>query len=187
MEKWEPKGLIGVVHLPALPGDPYYDGRSFDEILSFAMADADAIVEGGISSLIIENFGSAPFPKGNASQPMPVHHTAMMTIVGHEIRKKYPDLIIGINCLRNDGIAAIGIATAVKANFVRINVISGAYVTDQGIIEGDAYNVLRYCDSGGCIGQACDAAGPAERDRCHQRYAAAGACRCRDRDRKRHR
>ena len=144
MEKWVPKGLIGVVHLPALPGDPYYDGRSFDEILEFAMADADAIVEGGISALIIENFGSAPFPKGNANQPMPVHHAAMMTVVAHEIRKKYPDLIMGINCLRNDGIAAIGIARTVNANFVRINVISGAYVTDQGIIEGDAYNVLRY-------------------------------------------
>ncbi len=144
MEKWVPKGLIGVVHLPALPGDPEYTGMSIEEIVSFAMKDAAAIVEGGIRSLIIENFGSAPFPKGTAAQPMPAHHTAIMSIVAHEIRKAYPDITMGINCLRNDAYAAIGIAVATRANFIRVNVLSGAYVTDQGVIEGDAYGVLRY-------------------------------------------
>lgn len=144
MEKWQPKGLIGVVHLPALPGDPCFDGRSFDDLIAFALKDAEAIVEGGIRSLIIENFGSAPFPKGTPDQPMPPHHTALMAIVAHEIRKKWPDLIIGINCLRNDAQAALGIAVATRANFIRVNVLSGAYVTDQGIIEGDAYHLLRY-------------------------------------------
>ena len=144
MDKWFPHGLIGVVHLPALPGDPGYDGRSIEDIVAFAMNDAAAMVEGGIHAMIIENFGSAPFPKGNGVQPMPAHHTAIMTIVAHEIRKAYPDIILGINCLRNDAYAALGIAVAVKANFIRVNVLTGAYVTDQGIIEGDAYGVLRY-------------------------------------------
>ncbi len=144
MEKWLPRGLIGVVHLPALPGDPGYSGQSLDDILAFAIADADAIIGGGIRALIIENFGSAPFPKGNAQQPMPSHHTAIMSIVAHEIRKKYPDLIMGINCLRNDAYAALGIAVATNANFIRVNVLTGAYVTDQGLIEGDAYGILRF-------------------------------------------
>ncbi len=144
MEKWFPHGLIGVVHLPALPGDPAYDGRSLDDIINFALDDAKALVEGGIQAMIIENFGSAPFPKGNAAQPMPTHHTAMMSIVAHEIRKAFPVIVLGINCLRNDAYAALGIAVAVKANFIRVNVLTGAYVTDQGIIEGDAYGVLRY-------------------------------------------
>ena len=143
-EKWLPKGLIGVVHLPALPGDPCYDGRSLDEMISFALDDATALVEGGIQTMIVENFGSAPFPKGNAAQPMPPHHVAMMTLVSSEIRRKFPDVVLGINCLRNDGYAALGIASAVGARFVRINVLTGAYVTDQGVIEGDAYGILRY-------------------------------------------
>ena len=143
-EKWLPKGLIGVVHLPALPGDPCYDGRSLDEIIEFALADAKSMIDGGIHAMIVENFGSAPFPKGNAAQPMPAHHVAAMTCVAREIRKLYPDLILGINCLRNDGYAALGIASVVGANFVRINVLTGAYVTDQGVIEGDAYGILRY-------------------------------------------
>ncbi|MEL7240198.1 MAG: BtpA/SgcQ family protein, partial [Planctomycetota bacterium] len=53
------------------------------------------------------------------------------------------DVPLGINVLRNDGRAAIAIAAAVDARFVRINVLTGARVTDQGIIEGDAANVLR--------------------------------------------
>lgn len=144
MQKWNPNGLIGVVHLPALPGDACYDGRSLDDIVAFALADAKSIAEGGADAIIIENFGSTPFPKGTKDQPMPPHHTAMMTIVAHEIRKAYPDLTLGINCLRNDAIAALGIAVAVNANFIRVNVLSGAYVTDQGIIEGCAYEALRY-------------------------------------------
>lgn len=144
MEKWFPHGLIGVVHLPAMPGDPGYDGRSLDEIISFAMTDAQAIVKGGIKALIIENFGSAPFPKGTPDQPMPPQHLAIMSIVAREIKKTYPELVLGINCLRNDAKAALGIAIAVGAQFIRVNVLSGAYVTDQGIIEGDAYGLLRY-------------------------------------------
>ncbi len=143
-EKWSPRGLIGVVHLPTLPGDPGYDGRSFDSLLEFAMTDARALVEGGMRAMILEIFGSAPLPKATANQPMPPHHTAIMSIVAHEIRKEFPDLILGINCLRNDAQAAIGIAVASRASFIRVNVLTGAYVTDQGVIEGDAYNLLRY-------------------------------------------
>ena len=142
--KWLPRGLIGVVHLPALPGDPGYDGRGFDDLLAFALSDAQSLVEGGIRAIIVENFGSAPFPKGTASQPMPPHHTAYMSIVAHEIRRAHPEIVLGINCLRNDAQAAIGIAVATRADFIRVNVLTGAYVTDQGVIEGDAYGLLRY-------------------------------------------
>ena len=144
MEKWPVRGLIGVVHLPALPGDPCYDGRSIDDNISFALRDAAALVEGGIHAVIVENFGSTPFPKGTPDQLMPPHHTAMMTMVAQAIRKAHPDLVLGINCLRNDAMAALGIAASVGAQFIRVNVLTGAYVTDQGIIEGNAYDLLRY-------------------------------------------
>lgn len=143
-EKWKVQGLIGVIHLPALMGDPNDTGKSLSEILSFSLKDAETLVTGGIRAMIIENFGSAPFPKGTRQQPMPSHHTAIMSIVAHEIRKSYPEVVLGINCLRNDAEAAMGIAAAVGAQFIRVNVLTGAYVTDQGIIEGNAYDLLRY-------------------------------------------
>lgn len=144
MQKWNAAGLVGVVHLPALPGDPAYSGESLEAILAFAMTDAEALAKGGVNAIILENFGSTPFPKGNLAQPIPPHHTAIMTVIAKAIRDAHPELPLGINCLRNDARAALGIALAVGAQFIRVNVHTGAYVTDQGLIEGDAYETLRY-------------------------------------------
>jgi membrane complex biogenesis BtpA family protein len=52
-------------------------------------------------------------------------------------------LPVGINALRNDALAALGVATAVGARFIRVNVLMGAMVADQGIIEGQAHILLR--------------------------------------------
>ena len=45
--------------------------------------------------------------------------------------------------LRNDGSAAVAVAHAVGARFVRINVLCGVRATDQGLISGRAHEVLR--------------------------------------------
>ena len=52
------RGLIGVVHLPPLPGDPQHDGSGFDAVERAALADAEALATGGVDALVIENFGS---------------------------------------------------------------------------------------------------------------------------------
>jgi membrane complex biogenesis BtpA family protein len=51
---------------------------------------------------------------------------------------------VGINCLRNDARAALGAAVAAELDFVRVNVHTGAMLTDQGILQGDAAGTLRY-------------------------------------------
>ena len=53
-------------------------------------------------------------------------------------------LPIGFNVLRNDAPAALALCAACGGSFMRVNVHSGAMLTDQGIIEGDAYHTLRY-------------------------------------------
>ncbi|MFB6198470.1 MAG: BtpA/SgcQ family protein, partial [Halobacteriaceae archaeon] len=50
---------------------------------------------------------------------------------------------LGINVLRNDGPAAMAVAQAVQAAFIRVNVHTGARVADQGILEGRAHETLR--------------------------------------------
>jgi membrane complex biogenesis BtpA family protein len=57
--------------------------------------------------------------------------------------KLAPGVSLGINVLRNDGEAALSIAVCTGATFVRINVLTGARVTDQGIVQGDAAGTLR--------------------------------------------
>ena len=116
--------LLGVVHLHALPSSPRH--RSMAELLEHAIADARAYADGGCDGLVIENFGDAPFHK--AAQRV---HDAT-------------GLPLAINCLRNDGYAALGIAAVVGARWVRVNVLASAYVTDQGLIEGEAARLFAY-------------------------------------------
>jgi hypothetical protein len=53
-------------------------------------------------------------------------------------------LPMGLNVLRNDGHSAMAIATCVRAQFIRVNVLTGVMATDQGLIEGEAHQLLRY-------------------------------------------
>jgi membrane complex biogenesis BtpA family protein len=132
--------IVGVLHLPALPGAPGCGG-SFSEVLSHALRDAEALVDGGIDCCIIENFGDAPF-RSNAVQP---HVPAMMGVIGAAVRDRFAgSLSLGINVLRNDGHAALAVAFACQADFVRVNVFTGAAWTDQGLIEGEAASLTRY-------------------------------------------
>ena len=137
------RGFLGVVHVPAMPGDPAFDGEGFGAVELHALADAEALVDGGVDGLVIENFGSAPFPKGTEGHRLPPHHTAALAILARECRRRFP-VLVGVNCLRNDARSAIGIAAAAGLDFVRINVHTGAYLTDQGVIEGEADRTLRY-------------------------------------------
>jgi membrane complex biogenesis BtpA family protein len=50
---------------------------------------------------------------------------------------------VGVNVLRNDARAALAIAAATGAAFIRVNVHSGAMHTDQGLIQGRAGETLR--------------------------------------------
>ena len=130
--------LIGVVHLGPLPGSPGWKG-DLDKILQHAVDDAIAYEHGGAHALFIENFGDVPFTKG-AVGPETV---AAMTAAGRAVRQAV-QLPIGFNVLRNDGRAALAVCAACDGSFIRINVHTGAMLTDQGLIEGDAFHTLRY-------------------------------------------
>jgi hypothetical protein len=74
---------------------------------------------------------------------VPAITIAAMTSCALAVREACPQLPLGINVLRNDAAAALAIAVAVGASCVRVNVLSGARVTDQGVIEGRAAELLR--------------------------------------------
>ncbi len=129
--------LIGVVHLLPLPGSPGYRGRMRD-VLDRALTDAGAYLRAGFDGLIVENYGDTPFWRG----PVPPETVAALTRAAAEVRG-LGAFALGINVLRSDGASAMAIAAATEAEFIRVNVLSGAMVTDQGIIEGCAAEVMR--------------------------------------------
>ena len=130
--------LVGVVHLPPLPGSPR-SALSPSEIARGAVADARALADAGFDLVMLENCGDAPFFAGRVPQVT----VSAMTLVAALVHAELPDVPLGINVLRNDVDAALAIGTVVSASCVRVNVHIGARVTDQGIIEGHAAETLR--------------------------------------------
>jgi membrane complex biogenesis BtpA family protein len=127
-----------MLHLPPLPGSPR-NQLGITAIIDWVLKDADALSSGGIDGLMLENFGDAPF----YPRRVPPHTVAFMTAIGQEVKRSFT-LPLGINVLRNDPESAIAIAAAVSAEFIRVNIHTGARVTDQGLIEGTAHETLRY-------------------------------------------
>ncbi len=131
--------LLGMIHLAPLPASPR-PSPGFAAIRDQAMRDAEAIAAGGMDGLIIENFGDAPFTP-DANDP---HVTAFLAILASDIRRAWPGLTVGLNLLRNDARGALGAAAAAGADLIRVNVHTGAMLTDQGVIQGAAHRTLRY-------------------------------------------
>jgi membrane complex biogenesis BtpA family protein len=90
--------------------------------------------------VILENYRDVPFHPGR----VPASTIAAMTQLVCLVRREYPRLVVGANVLRNDATAALAIAHATGANFIRVNVHTGAVVTDQGLLQGMAHDTLRY-------------------------------------------
>lgn len=132
------KILIGVIHLSSLPGSPRWRG-SLDKVIRMAVTDARAYQSGGADAVIVENFGDMPFTKSNVAPET----IAAMAVAGRAVRESI-HLPIGFNVLRNDPCAGLALCVACGGSFIRVNVHSGAMLTDQGIVEGNAYETLRY-------------------------------------------
>lgn len=129
--------LVGMVHLAPLPGSPDYAG-SMQNVIDDARDRATTLVEAGFGALMVENFGDVPFYDDN----VPPATVAAMTACVAAVRAD-TDVPVGVNILRNDARAALAVAAATGAGFIRVNVLTGSMFTDQGPIVGRAAEVVR--------------------------------------------
>lgn len=128
--------VIGMVHLPPLPGSAGHESMQY--VIDAARHDAEALAAGGVHGIMVENFGDAPF----FPDAVPPETIAALALAVAEVRRA-GGLPTGINVLRNDARAALGIAAATGAAFMRVNVHTGAMLTDQGWITGKAHETVR--------------------------------------------
>lgn len=103
-----------------------------------ALADAKTFSKYGVDGLIVENFRDRPFYPDS----VPPETVATLAGVTREVVRQV-SVPVGVGVLRNDAEAAVAIATAVNAGFVRINVHVGAVLAEQGIVVGKSYKTLR--------------------------------------------
>ena len=122
------KPVIGMVHLPPLPGTAGYTGYSVTEITDFALRDARTLAEGGVDGIIVENMWDVPFTAHDNIDPeqMCAHAVAAAAVV------KEVDLPVGINVIHNGGRICLAVALAAGADFMRVCMLTGAGVWDGG-------------------------------------------------------
>ena len=131
--------VIGMVHLPPLPGSVGYTGYGMQQIIDFALRDAERLVEGGVDGLMVENMWDLPFSVGQAVSPEQMCSQAVAA--GAVVRAvKVP---VGVNVVHNGGRVVLGIAIAAGARFVRVCLLTGAQIWDTGEFDhGCAHELL---------------------------------------------
>ncbi|HEX7828696.1 MAG TPA: BtpA/SgcQ family protein [Thermoanaerobaculia bacterium] len=134
-----PRALLGTIHAQALPGTPS-SRFTVHEIAEQAAAEAEIYARAGVHGLILENTHDRPYVKSTANGPEIV---AAMSIVGAAIRRA-SNLPLGIQVLAGANRAAIAVAHACGAAFVRAEGFVFAHVADEGFIESSAGDLLRY-------------------------------------------
>lgn len=132
------RALIGMIHLPALPGTPRAE-LAIDAIIARAVEEAELYCDAGFNALLIENMHDRPYLKREVGPEV----TAAMAVVGRAIRAAVR-LPLGVQILAGANQAALAAALASGAQFIRAEGFVFAHVADEGLIESDAGELLRY-------------------------------------------
>ena len=111
-----------------MPGAPGYTGYGLDVIIEHAIRDAEALRDGGVDGLIVENMWDIPFRAGARIAPESIAaHAVVARAVGQAVA-----LPLGVNLVHNGGTALLGIALAAGARFIRVCMFTGAGVWEAG-------------------------------------------------------
>lgn len=136
--KGKEKSLVGMVHLRALPGTPR-SSRKISEIVRIAVEEAAALREAGFDAVLIENMHDLPYLKRGVGPEITAAVTAAAAAVVRAV-----DCPVGIQILAGANREAMAAALAAGATFIRAEGLVFAHVADEGIMEADAGELLRY-------------------------------------------
>ncbi len=132
-----PKTIIGMVHLPALPGSPLYDGEGgMQAIRDWVARDLEALQQGGIHAVMFCNENDRPY-RLDADM-------ASVAAMADVVATFRPELSIpfGVNVLW-DPKATLAVAAATGARFCR-EIFTGAFAGDFGLWVRSAGDAFRY-------------------------------------------
>ena len=131
--------IIGMIHLPPLPGSALYDGGGLQVAIANALSDAQVLLRAGVSGIEVENYGDMSYFPDTA----PPESVAALTMVAGELRRQFPKAVIGI-CLLSDPIGSMAVAHAVQAQFIRATFFTEAAVDVSGLVLRRPHEILRY-------------------------------------------
>jgi len=140
------KPIIGMAHLPALPGTPLYDGAAgMQHVRDWVARDLEALQGGGIDAVMFCNENDRPY-----RLDADVASVAAMADVVASLRGEL-SVPFGVNVLW-DPRATLAVAAATGAAFAR-EIFTGAFAGDFGLwvrSAGDTFRYRREVSAEGC-------------------------------------
>ncbi|MDZ4181389.1 MAG: BtpA/SgcQ family protein [Candidatus Cloacimonadaceae bacterium] len=132
------KPIIAMLHVQALPGTPK-QRLSMPQIIDGMLAEASLYQEHGLDAMMIENMHDVPY----ANRCVGGEIVSAMSVLARELRREC-DLPLGIQILAGANKAALAVAHATGLDFIRAEAFVFAHVADEGIMNADAADLLRY-------------------------------------------
>lgn len=133
-----PKPVIGVIHVGALPGAPM-NKLSVGELMKIAVREAEVYRTGGVDGMMIENTHDTPYLRGSVGPEI----VAAMAVIGQAVKME-SKLPVGVQVLAAANREAMAVAHAAGLDFIRAEGYAFAHVADEGLIEASAAELLRY-------------------------------------------
>ncbi|MSR70340.1 MAG: BtpA/SgcQ family protein [Phycisphaerales bacterium] len=130
--------LVGMVHLRALPGSPA-SAFTPEQIVAKAVAEAQQLAKAGFDALIVENMHDRPY----LADASGAHTVATFAVAAAAVvaAVKIP---VGIQILSGANLAALAVAHAAGASFIRVEGFVFAAVADEGLLaRASAGELLR--------------------------------------------
>jgi hypothetical protein len=130
--------VIGMIHLQSLPGTP---GNVYGsaQIIDKALKEAELLKKAGIDSIMIENMHDVPYLNRSVGHEI----SALMAVIAYEIKKR-THLPTGMQILAGANIEALAASKAAGIDFIRAEGFVFAHVADEGLMNAQAGELLRY-------------------------------------------
>jgi membrane complex biogenesis BtpA family protein len=134
------KPIIGMLHLPPLPGSYNYNGQPLDDIVAHALHEAEILASSGFDGFLMQNAGDRP-----ASLEVCPEKIAYMSVIGAAVRRAHPTTPLGVNVCWNVPKATIAVCHAAGGAFIRLeHVYIGMAITAHGPVYGCAYEATQF-------------------------------------------
>lgn len=133
-----PKPVVGVIHVGALPGTPA-STLTVDALIELAVREAALYRDGGVDGLMVENMHDVPYLRGSVGPEV----VAAMAVVARAVKAE-ARLPVGVQILAGANVEALAVAHAAGLDYVRVEAYAFAHVADEGVIESSAAELLRF-------------------------------------------
>jgi membrane complex biogenesis BtpA family protein len=137
----EEKAILGMIHLRAMPGTPFYEEGSYEATLETAVASAVALAEGGATGCLVQTVDRVYTTKDESD---PARVAGVANIVRAIARETPPAFQVGVQIMRNALKASIAVAKVCDGSYVRCGALVGATLTAHGMVEANPLDVLQY-------------------------------------------